>query len=148
MPTDQAITTLNQLIAIAVDGVEGFRLAFDRAEDPQLKTLFTQLAIDRQAVVTALQSEVRRLGGEPEDEGTLAGSAHRAFTSMKAAFTDTDRTGLLNEVERGEGYAVEQFEAALREGDLPPEVRTVIEAQLAEIRRSRDSVTSMKQIKS
>ena len=148
MPTDQAITTLNQLIAIAVDGVEGFRLAADRAEDLQLKTLFSRFATDRQAVVTALQGEVRRLGGEPEDEGTLAGSAHRAFTSMKAAITDTDRTGLLNEVERGEGYAVERFEAALREGDLPPEVRTVIEAQLAQIRRSRDSVTSMKRIKS
>ena len=148
MATDKAITTLNQLIAIAVDGVEGFRLAADRAEDPRLKTLFSQLATDRQAVVAALQGEVRRLGGEAEHEGTFSGSAHRAFTSLKAAITDTDRTGLLNEVERGEGYAVEQFEEALREGGLPPEVRTVIEAQLAEIRRSRQSVTSMKQVKS
>jgi uncharacterized protein (TIGR02284 family) len=148
MPTDQAVTTLNQLIAIAVDGVEGFRLAADRAEDPQLKTLFAQLATERQAVVTALQGEVRRRGGEAEDEGTLSGSAHRAFTSLKAAITDTDRTGLLNEVERGEGYAVEQFEEALREGGLPPEVRTVIEAQLAEVRRSRDGVAAMNRIKS
>jgi uncharacterized protein (TIGR02284 family) len=148
MPTDQAVTTLNQLIAIAVDGVAGFRLAADRAEDPRLKTLFSQLATDRQAVVTALQGAVRRFGGEPEDEGTLSGSAHRAFTSLKAAITDTDRTGLLNEVERGESYAVEQFEAALREGELPPEARTVIQTQLAEVRRSRDGVTSMNRIKS
>ncbi len=91
---------------------------------------------------------MRRLGGEAEREGTFSGSAHRAFTSMKAAITDTDRTGLLKETERGESYAVEQFEEALRERELPANVRTVVEAQLAEIRRSRESVTSMKQIKS
>ena len=148
MSTDKAVSSLNSLIAIAEDGVEGFKLAAQRAEDPQLKNLFTQLGADRQAVVTALQAEVRALGGEPETSGTFSGSAHRAFTSMKASITDTDRSGLLKETERGESYAVEQFEKALREGDLPPNVRAVIETQLTEVRRSRESVTSMKQIKS
>ena len=148
MSTDKAVSTLNSLIAIAEDGVEGFKLAAQRAEDPQLKTLFNQLATDRQSVVTALQGEVRALGGQPETSGTMAGAAHRAFTSVKASITDTDRSGLLKETERGESYAVEQFEKVLGEGDLPPNVRAVIETQLTEVRRSRESVSSMKQVKS
>jgi uncharacterized protein (TIGR02284 family) len=145
MSTDAAVTALNRLTAVAHDGVEGFRLAAERAEGPQLRALLSQLGADRRAVVTALQDAVRSLGDEPETAGTLAGTAHRALATVRAAVTGTSRDELLEEVERGEDEAIEHFERELAEGgDLPLDVRTLIGMQLTQIRRSRESVRALR----
>ena len=146
MSTDAAVTALNRLTAVAHDGVEGFRLAAERAEGPQLRALLSQLGADRRAVVTALQDAVRSLGDEPETAGTLAGTAHRALATGRAAVTGTSRDELREEVERGEDEAIEHFERELAEGgdDLPLDVRTLIGMQLTQIRRSREGVRALR----
>jgi uncharacterized protein (TIGR02284 family) len=150
MSRDAAVTMLNRLTAVAHDGVEGFRLAAERAagaDDPQLRAMLTELATDRQAVVAALQEAVRGLGDEPETAGTLAGTAHRALVGLRAAVgAEVGRDELLADVERGEDDAVAHFERELAEGggELPLDVRTLVEAQLTQLRRSRECVRTLR----
>ena len=63
---DDVISMLNNLIETCKDGEEGFRNASQAAKDPELKQLFNTYAGQRAGFVTELQSEVRRLGGDPE----------------------------------------------------------------------------------
>src|SRR3546814_1664383 len=86
--------------------------------------MFNDRASERREVLTKLQSEVARLGGNPEDAGTTAGAAHRGFVNLKSAVTGRDDKAVINEVERGEDHIKAKFEEALRDDDLSPEVRS------------------------
>ena len=74
-------------------------------------------ADERQQVVEELRAEVRRLGGDPEDDGSFLGKAHQRFEDLKAAITGRDEKAIINEVERGEDYLKEKFETALQSGE-------------------------------
>ena len=80
--------------------------------------MFRQRASERQQVVEDLRAEVRRLGGNPEDDGSFLGKTHQRFLDLKAAITGRDEKAIINEVERGEDYLKEKFEAALNSDDL------------------------------
>ena len=78
------------------------------------RRLFRKRANERQRVVEDLRSEVRRLGGEPEEDGSFMGKTHQRFLDLKAAITGRDEKAIINEVERGEDYLKEKFETALQ----------------------------------
>ena len=102
------------------------------------REIFRQRANERQEVVEKLRAEVRRLGGDPEDGGSFLGKAHQRFEDLKAAVTGRDEKSIVNEVERGEDYLKEKWQAALQSGDLQGESH---DWSSAAISRSRPATT-------
>jgi uncharacterized protein (TIGR02284 family) len=74
---NDAIDTLNHLIAIAKDGVNGMKSAAESATSASLKGTLQRLSQERGQVASQLQSTVRSLGGDPEKSGTTPGTVHR-----------------------------------------------------------------------
>jgi uncharacterized protein (TIGR02284 family) len=101
--TDE-ISTLNTLLTTLIDSITGYEDAAANAEGSRFQQLFRERAGERQRVVESLRSEVRRLGGEPEDGGSFLGKTHQRFLDLKAAVTGRDDKAIINEVERGEDY--------------------------------------------
>ena len=62
------ITVLNTLTATLIDSVEGYRDAAQHTESGRFQEMFRQMANDRSTCVEDLRAEVRRLGGEAEDD--------------------------------------------------------------------------------
>jgi uncharacterized protein (TIGR02284 family) len=143
MQKDDAISTLNNLISIAKDGVKGMSSAAENAKSPALKSTLSRLSGEREQVATQLQGLVRSLGGEPDDSGTTLGTAHRTFMNMKDAVTGYDDAKLLEECERGEDYAVQQFRAAVRE-ELPSGVGPRVESCLHQVKKSHDEIKALR----
>jgi uncharacterized protein (TIGR02284 family) len=83
MDTEKTTSTLNGLIETLKDGEQGFRTAAEAVKDPNLKSLFQQYSRQRGEMTRELQSEVRRLGGDPEKSGSMAGAAHRGWINIK-----------------------------------------------------------------
>jgi len=142
--TSHDIRTLNGLIATTLDSVDGYTEAAKAAENGRYVQLFTARAAERRQVVTALQGEVSRLGGNPEDDGTILAGAHRAFLDLKAAVTGRDDKAIVNEVERGEDHIKAKFEAALKDADLSPATKAVIEAAYGSVRAGHDEMRDLK----
>jgi uncharacterized protein (TIGR02284 family) len=138
------VTTLNTLIATTIDSIEGYQDSAEAVENPQFRQLFQELARDRQQVLPQLQAEVARLGGNPEDDGSTLGAAHRAFVDLKSAITGRDDKAIINEVERGEDYIKEKYETALNNADLAPESRSVVQQAYESVRRGHDRVRDLK----
>jgi uncharacterized protein (TIGR02284 family) len=136
--------TLETLTTTLIDSINGYKDAASNAESSQFQQLFRSMADDRSQVVEDLRSEIRRLGGNPPDDGSLLGSTHQRFLDLKAAITGRDDQAIINEVERGEDYLKEKFEAALNGQDLPPESRSVIERAYQSVRQGHDKVSSLK----
>lgn len=142
MNTDKDIATLNSLIETTIDSADGYEQAAATAKDTELATLFRRFASERRSVVADLRSHVVRLGGKPEDDGSLLASAHRVFLNLRSAF-DSDTRTAINEAERGEDYLKEKYEAALKE-DLSPDVRQAVQRAYESVRAGHDTVSQMK----
>src|SRR3954464_3393591 len=112
------ISTLNTLIATTIDSITGYEDAASNSEGGRFQQLFRERANERQQVVEDLRAEVRRLGGNPEDDGSFMGKTHQRFLDLKSAITGRDDQAIINEVERGEDYLKDKFETALSSGDL------------------------------
>ena len=139
------ITTLNTLTATLIDSVTGFEDAAANIEgSSRLQQLFRERASERRRVVEDLRSEVRRLGGNPEDDGSFLGKAHQRFLDLKAVIAGRDEQAIINEVERGEDYLKEKFETALSSGSLSGESRAVVERAYQSVRSGHDQVSALK----
>jgi uncharacterized protein (TIGR02284 family) len=138
------ISTLNTLIATTIDSVNGYENSAKDVENSRFGEIFRKRADDRQQVVSKLRDEVRRLGGEPEDDGSFMGKTHQRFEDLKSAITGGDDKAIVNEVERGEDYIKEKFETALNSDTLSSESRSVVESCYQSVREGHDQMSQLK----
>jgi uncharacterized protein (TIGR02284 family) len=138
------ISTLNTLIATTIDSVTGYETSAQEIENSRFREIFRERANERQRVVSELQGEVRRLGGQPEEGGSFLGKAHQRFEDLKSAITGGDDQAIINEVERGEDYLKEKFETALKAGTLSGESRSVVESCYQSVRSGHDQISQLK----
>jgi len=131
--------TLNHLIEICKDGQDGFRESGEKIKHPELTTLLGNYSQQRATFAAELHELVNALGEEPETTGSTAAAAHRGWIDLKSAITNGGDHAILSECERGEGYAVSAYTAALEE-DLPAHIRSVVESQSAGVQSAHNDV--------
>lgn len=139
---DDQISILNDLIETSKDGEKGFREAAEAVKDPQLKTLFLKYSGQRQEFARELQAEARRLGGDPDDTGSVSGSLHRGWMNFKTAISGKDDSAIISEAERGEDAAVETYEKALQK-NLSVDLEQIVRRQYSEVKAVHDRVRSL-----
>lgn len=140
----ESIRTLNTLIATTIDSVTGYEDSAKNIHDERLREVFRSRADERQQVVEELRSEVRRLGGDPEEGGSFMGKAHQRFEDLKAAITGRDEKAIINEVERGEDYLKEKWQAALQSGNLHGETHDLVERCYQSVKQGHDQISQLK----
>ncbi|MGI8931987.1 MAG: ferritin-like domain-containing protein [Sphingomicrobium sp.] len=144
--TSHDIRTLNSLIATTIDSVDGYRSSAEAIDNPALSNLFLERASERSSIAEQFRAEVRKLGGNPEDDGTLLAAGHRGFLGLKAAVTGRDQEAIVNAVERGEDHIKTKFEAALKDGEISPETRSLVTNAFGSVRAGHDQMSSLKQL--
>ncbi|MGH8614515.1 MAG: PA2169 family four-helix-bundle protein [Gammaproteobacteria bacterium] len=140
---DQIISTLNDLIETCKDGEEGFRTCAENVQDGILKGMLMERSQRCADSVKELQSEVRRLGGDPDTQGSVSGALHRGWLNVKSAITGKDEASVLAECERGEDVAIQRYQNALRE-HLPSDVRNLIERQYQGVMANHELVRGLR----
>lgn len=142
--TDHDISTLNSLIATTIDSVDGYTEAAKASESGRFGALFTSRANERRQVASQLQQEVTSLGGEPEDDGTALAGAHRVFLNLKSMVTGQDEKAIIDEVEAGEDHIKAKFEDAIRDTEISPAVRAIIEEAYVSVKEGHDQMRDLK----
>lgn len=142
--TSHDIRTLNGLIATTLDSVDGYETAAKDAENGTFAQRFTARATERRQVVSELQAEVARQGGNPEDDGTVLAGAHRVFLDLKSAVTGNDDQAIVNEVERGEDHIKAKYESALEDNDLSAETKSAIGSAWGSVKSGHDEMRDLK----
>ena len=142
--TSHEIRTLNSLIATTIDSIDGYEESAKAVDSGRFAELFRARANERRQVAAQLRGEVSRLGGNPEDDGTLLAGAHRAFLDLKATVATRDDQAVIAEVERGEDHIKTKFEEALRDDKLAPETRSVIESAFQSVKSGHDQMSNLK----
>ena len=143
MQHDNAISVLNDLIETCKDGELGFKTAAEDLKNPELKRQFLEYSRQRGDMVRELQAEVKRLGGDPENTGSVTASVHRGWIDIKAAILGKDDHGIVAEAERGEDVAKATYESALKE-TLPGTAQALVQQQAAKVRQAHDHVRNLR----
>jgi uncharacterized protein (TIGR02284 family) len=143
MQNDKTISVLNNLIETCKDGELGFKTAAEGLKNPAIKAKFLEYSRQRAEMVRELQSEVRRLGGDPEKSGSMSGSLHRGWLDIKSAVTGKDDHAIVAEAERGEDVAKSAYEGALKES-LPADVQGIVQRQSLKVRQTHDEVRDLR----
>jgi uncharacterized protein (TIGR02284 family) len=138
------LATLKTLTSTMNDSINGFRHSAEHVESEEFRQMFTRFAGQREQAVAELKSEVRRLGGDPDEDGSTLGSLHQTWVDLKSAVTGRDDKAIINEVERGEDYLKGKFETALSSDDLSPESRSIVERAYQSVREGHDRVSELK----
>ncbi len=140
---DKTIDVLNDLIETSKDGEAGFRSCAEDVKSQELKSLFSNRARECATAAKELQSLVLGLGGDPEDDTSVAGDLHRRWVDLKALVTGKDEKAILNECERGEDVAKKRYSEAL-ENELPSNVRELVQRQYAGVLRNHDQIKALR----
>jgi len=136
--------TLNTLIATLIDSVEGYEKSAKDVDNQHYAALFAARAAERQQAAAHLREAVAAAGAEPEDHGTLMGSIHRAFLSLREAVSSRDDAVIIAEIEHGEDYLKDKFETALDSDTLDPGPREAIKAAWASVKAGHDEMSQLK----
>ncbi len=142
--TSHDTATLNGLIATTFDSVEGYTEAGKNSENARYVALFNARAVEREAVIAALRGEVIRLGGKPEEDGTILGGAHRMFLNLKSVVTGRDDMAIIAEVEQGEDHIKAKFEDAIADTEVSLPVMRVIRECFVSIKQGHDQMRDLK----
>ena len=134
-------TVLKTLADTLADSVNGYRDAAQHVESEEFRQMFTQLADERSQALSDLEAQ---FGGSGDRDGTTMGNLHQRWLDLKASITGRDDKAVINEVERGEDYLKEKFEAALSSDSLDEAARGPIEQAYASVRRGHDRVSELK----
>ena len=141
---NQGLAVLKTLADTLADSVNGYRDAAQHVESDEFRQMFTQLADDRSTVLSDLQSELSRRGGEVDRDGSILGHLHQRWLDFKASITGRDDKAVIKEVERGEDYLKEKFETALAADSLDANGRAVVERAYGSVREGHDRVRDLK----
>jgi uncharacterized protein (TIGR02284 family) len=140
---DNIPSILNDLVETSKDGEKGFRTAADDTKNGELKSIFMRRAEDCAKGASDLQQIVVRLGGKPEQGGSVAGALHRGWVDVKSKVADRDDLAILEECERGEDVAKAKYRKALEE-TLPDDIRAVVQRQYDGVVKNHDQIRDLR----
>ena len=144
MSNDASVT--KDLLQTLEDGRAGYEKGaekLDSTDAPELAPTFRKYSEQRAAFTTELQSLAQQYGDQLDADGSLAGTLHRGWLSLKDALAGSKPDGVIDAAEQGEDHAVSEYEKAL-DADISPELRSVVQRQLTEIRAAHDDVKAMR----
>ena len=146
--TSKTIEVLGDLILINNDRIEGYERALKEIEnDPanaDLIPMFLRFIDDSRRYKVELGTEIAALGGEMNTGTTIPGKLHRAWLSIKEAFTGHDRHSILEECEFGEDAIKKTYQEALNEGVLAAYIREMLREQELELIEAHDEIKELR----
>jgi uncharacterized protein (TIGR02284 family) len=144
---EEIVESLNELVKINNDRIQGYEKAVEDTEDTQLDCLFRQMIVQSQNFRSQLADHIVRIDGRAVTDATstdFSSKIHRAWIDIKAAVTGKDRDTVLSSVEFGESAAIEAYEDAIEDDHLPAYIKEQLQSQLTELRSALDQVKMLK----
>jgi uncharacterized protein (TIGR02284 family) len=135
MKVDDTISQLNSLIETCKNGELGYAEAARLVEDTRIQTVLEGYSKERAGFARALQSEVKKLGGEPAESGTLGAALHRGWMELKSMATLGSAGAILSACKTGEDSAWTHYKHVI-DSDISGESRAMVDKQWEKVKEA------------
>ena len=143
MTTEETIAELNGLIETCKNGEFGYRAAAADVRNTELETVFTRYSKQRGQFAKSLQAEVERLGGNPEQSGSVGGTLARGWMDLKSALSSGSGAAIIASCESAELAAMAAFDWAVNL-DITGQTRVLVEKQAKAVRETHARLVRLK----
>jgi len=138
----ELIKTLNHLIVINNDRIDGYEKAIAECKDkhPDLKAIFNdniEMSFENKK---ELEDAVEDAGGVIETGTTAAGKLHRVWMDIDSAFTGFARHTLLANCELGEDASLKAYHEALTTKNIPYRLKDILEVHELRLKSAHDKI--------
>lgn len=144
MKNKEVAETLNDLISINNDRIEGYEKAIKELEEhpsDNTRAMFLERIEESRVLGNELSAAVLRLGGKPDDDTTASGKLYRAWMGLKTSFTGGSVKSVFELCEFGEDAALKAYDEALEESaEWPADLQETITRQRQIIKDSHDTI--------
>lgn len=132
--TEKISNQLNKLLEKNYDAEKGYLNAAESVENPKLKIFFKKKSTQRGLFAKDLRMEILSYGQIPEENGSLKGTIHRNWMSLKSLFSTNDEEAIIEEALRGEKASIEEYASILSQDDaFAPSTKKLLENQKQQI---------------
>ncbi|MBC3786399.1 ferritin-like domain-containing protein [Spirosoma utsteinense] len=139
----EVLDQLNKLLTRNHDAEKGYQEAAENVKDTELKSLFLAQSRQRGEFAAELDREIRSLGGESDNGTSLAADLHRAWINIKSTFASDDDKATVQECQRGDKDALENYNSVLQETDLVASTRELLLRQKQSIDSAHASMARL-----
>lgn len=139
----EILDALNKLLTRSHDAEEGYQEAAENAKDAELKSMFLAQSRQRAEFKMELDREIRTLGGEPDGGTSLLSDLHRAWINIKSSFSSDDDKATVQECQRGDQEALNDYTNVLQETDLVASTRELLLRQKQSVETAHASMSRL-----
>ena len=139
----EILEALNKLLTRSHDAEKGYEEAAGNVHDAELKSLFLAQSRQRAEFAMELDREIRMLGGNPDNDTSLASDLHRAWINIKSALSSNDDKATVEECKRGDHEALSDYTTVLQETDLVASTRRLLLQQKESIESAHTSMSRL-----
>ncbi len=141
----EKVETLNELIQATRDSAEFYADAAKAVTNPQLRSLFDDMAESKQGLVGSMAREVRAEAGEPATDGSLRGSLHQFYSTLRAEMAkDHGDYAYVKELEKSEDRLMAAFHDVIKRDDVPKAVKESLLSYLPKVQQHHDAMRERK----
>lgn len=141
----EKIETLNELIQATRDSADFYADAAGAVQNPELKSLFGEMAESKHGLVGSMSREVRAEAAEPAREGSLRGALHQLYSTVRAEMArDKGDYAYVRELEKSEDRLMSAFHDVIKRDDAPKAVKESLLGYLPKVQQHHDAMRDRK----
>ena len=142
MENDKVVSLLNDLLTKNYDAEKGYKEAAEKIEHTSLRSYFESQAKNRYDFGHQIKALIAKYGGEPDKGTSITGDLHRAWISIRDAFTNGDKA-IYDECIRGEEAFSTEYGEMLTDEVLPQDVKDLVRTQKNSVDKALASLRTM-----
>ncbi len=144
METKTAEKQLNRLLGRNYDAEKGYEQVAEKVQDGQMQSFFKNNASERYRFGHEIKQLLDELGFEADKGSTFEADVHRAWINIKDTLSLHSDKAILEEAERGEEYAIDDYEDAMENKNLKPDHKRILSDHLNSIKSSKQQIGKLK----
>lgn len=133
-PDKNPVEILNDLLEKNYDAEQGYKKAAEDIGNTLLKTYLNDNSKQRYDFGHEIKEEIIKLGGKPEKGTSLIADLHRKWIDLKSVVAGNNDKAVIEECEKGEKAALQDYQIALESGKLPLSAQNVVNRQYEKIK--------------
>jgi uncharacterized protein (TIGR02284 family) len=126
MEQKEILIDLEELSALMMDSINGFKQLAERVENEDQKQFFIQSGKESTDLWNEINKEIEKNDGSIKTKGTVKGAINHLWMKVKVDIIHTNLNNVLDNIEICEKFNINRYEQVMK-NDLPQNIHSMVE---------------------
>jgi len=140
----EVVTIVNEVIETLNERESGYRLAAEHVKDAKIAGVFNEYMSQSKRFISELMPFSNENSPEDIGKGSL-GTIYQGWMNLKEKIAGYSTKAILGDCLTGEEAAVKVYEGALKDEELPVELKNIFQSQYGEIKAAKERIKTLKE---